>query len=191
VGTFILGHLKYTSGGDGDTYIDPNRDLTAIYNQLMNAPSKMAWSRGSRINEAFMVGAGHLVGKLTAEHNRPAIYRVHDPRDATFEEFIHPSLARYSAKPGLHSGLNLQPYCRVTSPLRRLEDFMMNWQLLQLYEGKDANRRDREDIHQAVKQLNRRVVYESSIIELATKRMGMSPIARRQDTIQLPHQTVA
>lgn len=157
---FIIQHLQYTSGGDSDQATASSRNPNKIYRRLVRGPSEQVWLRGSRINEAFMVAANHLVGKVFAEEDRPAIYRVHDPADEKFLEFLPADMARYTWTPGLHKGLNLDPYCRVTSPLRRLEDFMMSYQLKQRYLGHLATQRDARDIAGAVQQLNRQLARE-------------------------------
>lgn len=157
---FIIQNLKYTSGGDHDVVSAPNNNFGSIYNRLINSSSKETWLRGSRVNEAYMVAANHLIGRLMAEEGRPAIYRVHDPSDETYLEFLPPDMATYSRRPGLHAGLNLNPYCRVTSPLRRLEDFMMSYQLRQRHLKREPTLRDTRDIAAAIQRLNGQVVRE-------------------------------
>jgi exoribonuclease II len=159
---FILRHLRYTSGGDNEPMVDTSADVDSVHKQLVNMPAHQAWLRGSRLNEAFMVGANHLVGRLLAEEGRPAIYRVHDPEDERYLEFIPPTIATYSRNPGKHVGLNLDSYCRVTSPLRRLEDFYMSDQLRKRHKGEPVTRRDEREAAAVVQTLNRRVAYEVS-----------------------------
>ena len=157
---FIIRHLEYTSGGDLDAATS-TQNLGAIYDKLIGSRGGR-WLKGSRINESFMVAANHLVGRTLAAEGRPAIYRVHDPEDETHLELVPPNVARYSRTPGRHQGLNLDPYCRVTSPLRRLEDFVMSYQLKQRHLGKAATLKDTHDIATAVLQLNRRVIQEAA-----------------------------
>jgi len=156
---FIINHLKYVTGGDTDEgfELDVTAGPDAIYNKLMNTSPHQAWLRGSRLNEAYMVGANHLVGKMMDEEGRPAIYRVHDPEDERYLEFIPPTLATYSRHAGIHNGLNLNPYCRVTSPLRRLEDFIMSRQLKLRDKGWPVTVRDEREVAAAVQQLNRKI----------------------------------
>ncbi len=160
---FILSHLRFTSGGDEDrgAAIDTSAHPDAVHHQLVNMPAQQAWLRGSRLNEAYMVAANNLVGKMMADEGRPAIYRVHDPEDETHLEFLPPNVATYSQVPGPHIGLNLlDGYCRVTSPLRRLEDFMMS-HLLKVRDLRLApTRRDRREVGMAVQRLNGRVMQE-------------------------------
>lgn len=162
---YIMAHLGYVSGGDeDDALIDYAKEKSAetIYRKLVGQADERPWMIGSRFNEAFMVSAGHLVGKLFQDEGRPAIYRVHDPRDYRFSEFMHPELARYSMTPGLHSGLQLDPYCRVTSPMRRLEDAIMMHHEWLRHSGKTASQRDVAIAQLAVQKLNQRVAAQET-----------------------------
>ena len=158
--TLIIQHLKYNSGGDDDRTTAGDYELVNIYNRLINGPSREAWIRGSKLNEAFMVAANHLVGKALADEGRPAIYRVHNPDSERHQEFLSTNKAMYSWTPGRHTGLNLEPYCRVTSPLRRLEDFMMSYQLKQRYLGYSSTLHDAQNIAKATKRLNGYIVHK-------------------------------
>lgn len=113
---------------------------------------------GERITSTFMVGGCHLVGRWLKERDLLAIYRIHDPSDTTLAEFIDTSVARFSQSPGRHVSLGLEPYCRVTSPLRRLEDFVMNG-LLKVYAAGDRNvgTRDERVVLETVRALNQRI----------------------------------
>lgn len=126
----IRQHLKYVAYGDHEgTKPQWSEGGAAV------SLSSRAWKVGSKMNESFMVAANHLVGRELAADGRPAIYRVHDPSDEQFRELLSASAARFSRQPGIHSSLNLDPYCRVTSPLRRLDDFVMNYQLRRRFLG--------------------------------------------------------
>lgn len=156
-GQLIMNHLRYTSGGDDRGSSEfanggiPNNDA---------APSTGHWYKGSKLNEAFMIAANHLVATTLASENRPAIYRIHNPNDQSLIEFLPPNFATYSRVPGRHHGLNLEPLCRITSPLRRLEDFVMNYQLKQRFLGRAATLKDVSDVAAAVQQLNRHIARE-------------------------------
>ena len=154
----LIKHLNFTSGGDADDAASYN--FGDIHSRL-TCRRGSEWSKGSKINEAYMVAANHLVGAMLAREGRPAIYRVHDRDDESFLEFLPPDLATYTATPGFHQGLNLDTYCRVTSPLRRLEDFMMSHQLRQRAQSKEPTMRDRRDIALAVQRLNGMVIRKS------------------------------
>lgn len=152
---FILRHLRYTS--DSFSHRTLPQTFRKIYKRMMFDEELCLLEKGSRINEAYMIAANHLVGKTLAEEGRPAIYRVHDPRNFGHDKTIPRDLARYSNLPGRHAGLNITPYCRVTSPLRRLEDFVMSYQLKQRFCDAQASEKDAEVISEAVQRLNARI----------------------------------
>lgn len=154
VGELIKGHLGYVAYGD---HVGARPTWREGATQLSNL-SQSAWKRGSKINEAYMVAANHLVGKQLAQEGRPAIYRVHDPEDEQYLELLSASVARYTRTPGQHSGLKLDPYCRVTSPLRRLDDFVMNRQLKQRFLGKAPTAHDAKEVAFAIRRLNQEIV---------------------------------
>jgi exoribonuclease-2 len=153
----IQSHLGYVAYGDHVGDKPQWRQETEGKEQTPNVSGR-AWKRGSKMNEAFMVAANHLVGKMLADEDRPAIYRVHDPDDEQYLELLSANVARYSRTPGPHSGLGLDPYCRVTSPLRRLDDFVMNHQLKQRFLGKEPTAQDSRDVAFAVRRLNQEVI---------------------------------
>lgn len=154
---FIIHHLGYTTRGPKHTA--PQRDVNSIYRQLMHVPPHLAWERGSTINESFMVAANHLVGRMLAEEeDRVAIYRVHDPADMSTQDFLPPALARYSSEPGPHVGLSLTPYCRVTSPLRRGEDFVMSHLLRERSAGRPVTGADRRVVATTIQRLNQLIM---------------------------------
>jgi exoribonuclease II len=150
---FIKQHLGYIAYGDHVGSWPSWRTTQAV-----PSVSEQAWKRGSKINEAFMVATNHLVGKALAEEGRPAIYRVHDPEDEQYLEMLSASVGRYTRKPGPHAGLGLEPYCRVTSPLRRLDDFMMNYQLKRRYQGQRPSGGDVRDLAFAIRRLNQEII---------------------------------
>lgn len=149
----IRNYLGYVAYGDHAGSKPQWRSDTTVTNI-----SGRSWKRGSQINESFMVAANHLVGKMMATDERPAIYRVHDPDDEQYLELLSASMARYSRTPGPHSGLRLDPYCRVTSPLRRLDDFVNNYQLRQRDRGRAPTEKDLKDVAFAVRRLNQELV---------------------------------
>jgi exoribonuclease II len=162
----IMEHLRYMSGGDNDdarVRSIMHGDTEQIYRKLIYGHKDTVWMRGSKINEAFMIGAGHLVGKMMRDEGRPAIYRVHDPEDETYLDFLPPDMATYSRTPGPHIGLNLTPYCRITSPLRRLEDFKMHWQLWRRSQGWSPSVGDSHAIGETVQRLNAHVVTKAAL----------------------------
>lgn len=154
VADLIKGHLGYVAYGD---HVGTQPEWRKNKPEVTNT-SEQGWKRGSKMNEAYMVAANHLVGRLLAAEGRPAIYRVHDPEDEQFLELLSASAARYSRKPGLHSGLKLDPYCRVTSPLRRLDDFVMSYQLKQRFLGRSPTAKDSQDVAFAIRRLNQEII---------------------------------
>lgn len=147
-------HLGYVAYGD---HVGSRPAWSQEQEGIPNI-SGNAWRRGSKINEAFMVATNHLVGKVMVAEDRPAIYRVHDPNDEQYLELLSASVARYSRTPGPHAGLGLEPYCRVTSPLRRLDDFVMNHQLKLRDEGRLPSTQDTRDVAFAIRRLNQELV---------------------------------
>jgi exoribonuclease R len=150
----IKDHLGYIAYGDHSGY----KPAWRTGKDEAEHTQSRSWKIGSKINEAFMVGANHLVGKTMASEGLPSIYRVHDPDDEQFLELLSSSVARYSRTPGPHAGLRLEPYCRVTSPLRRLDDFVMGNQLKQRFLGRTPTTQNAKDVALAIRLLNREVV---------------------------------
>jgi exoribonuclease II len=154
VAELIQGQLGYVAYGDHVGVQPQWRGEATVATDI----SGHAWKRGSKMNEAYMVAANYLVGRLLAAEGRPAVYRVHDPEDEQFLELLSANMARYSRTPGPHSGLKLDPYCRVTSPLRRLDDFVMSYQLKQRFLGKPPVAKDSRDVAFAVRRLNQEII---------------------------------
>lgn len=155
--SFIKSHLAFTSGGDHDA---EQEGRNAVRKREVD-PVLQGFIRGSRINEAFMVGACRQVGQLLIpETDRIGIYRVHDPEDDAHRMFLPANVATYSWEPGPHDGLGLFGYCRVTSPLRRVEDLIMSHLLRERYEGMPVTRNDEDMVALAVHRLNGRIMQE-------------------------------
>jgi hypothetical protein len=142
----ILSHLRTDPGDDEQ-----------IHNELIHVPKHEVFRRGADINQAFMVAANYLVAKTMLDEPL-AIYRTHDLDDTTYDELISSRVARFSIRPAPHHGLGLDVYTRVTSPLRRAEDFFMHGLLRARYEGRAINGRDKKLITSAIQRLNQRVV---------------------------------
>lgn len=146
----IRSGLGYTPGGD-------NGGNSARQGHGVGDASGRRWLNGARINEAFMISANHLLGKLMREEDRPAIYRLFDPSDTSYQDILDANVARYSLTPGPHKALRLDPYCRATSPLRRLEDYLMSHQLRQRDRGKPATKNDIEYLSAGTRRLNQEI----------------------------------
>lgn len=155
-GNFIKDHLGYVAYGDHIGSKPAWRSTTDLPNN--RNVSGQAWKRGSKLNESFMVAANHLVGKTLSAESRPAIYRVFDPGDESYIDIVSANVAMYSRTPGPHMGLRLDPYCRVTSPLRRLDDFVMNHQLYRRFLGHAPVTKDAEDVAFAIRRLNQEII---------------------------------
>jgi len=130
------------------------------------------------MNEVFMVAANHLTGRITRDENYPAIYRVHDLGDTRFEEIMELNASMYSQTPGPHQALGVDPYCRVTSGLRRLEDFTMSYFLYLRSQGKQPTQQDLAFRSRAIRRLNKRAIYEAESSSLTRMR-------RRREEAQL------
>ncbi len=93
-----------------------------------------------------MLAAGSAVAKYAAEREIPLPFVVQPPPDITergtgFVEMyaLRKSCAPSSVQltPGRHSGLGLEPYVRVTSPLRRYADLLAHQQLRRHMKGEE------------------------------------------------------
>ncbi|MFT6153481.1 MAG: exoribonuclease-2 [Bermanella sp.] len=91
-----------------------------------------------------MLMAGEAVGRYLIEHEIPAPFVSQPPPDegATPETMSQMFAYRKKFKrsglhlePGMHSGLGLEPYTRVTSPLRRYSDLLVHQQLRAFISG--------------------------------------------------------
>lgn len=153
VANLIRTHIGYTQGGDSS---GRNKE-----GERVRSVSQASWKHGARINEAYMVAANHFAGVIMRDEERAAIYRVHDVSDNRYAQFIESNCAVYQREPGVHEGLRLNPYCRVTSPLRRLEDFIMSHHFRLRYEGCEPSRSDIEVMSEAIRALNKRAIFES------------------------------
>lgn len=160
----ILNSLKFNLGGDS-THHPPENGKRNLANV-----SYQSWKRGARMNEAFMIAANHLTGRVLRDENYPAIYRVHDLGDKRFEEIMEINASIYTQIPGPHHGLGVDPYCRVTSGLRRLEDFTMCHFLHLRSQGKQPTQQDLAFRSQAIRRLNKRAIYEAESSSLTRMR---------------------
>jgi hypothetical protein len=150
----IVRHLNYVAYGDHTE----SRPAWRSAQPAVGNVSGKAWKNGSKINESFMVAANHLVGLTVKEENRPFIYRVHDPEDERYLELLSPAMALFSRTPGPHSGLRLDPYPRVTSPLRRLDDFVNNHQLKHRFLHRNPTAADAKEVAFAIRRLNQELI---------------------------------
>jgi len=89
----------------------------------------------------MMILANRLAGKFCHENSIPSIYRSQEspdeklPESSSFDALTLFNLRKYlkrsvtDLKPGRHSGLGVEHYIQVTSPLRRYTDLIMHRQL--------------------------------------------------------------
>lgn len=99
-------------------------------------------SRADVLVSELMVKANVEAAKLCVDQNAPAIFRIQDMPDLSDLEPTHNELlhryrvltrmraAAMSLEPGLHGGLGVEPYCQITSPLRRFVDLVSQRQLV-------------------------------------------------------------
>lgn len=85
-----------------------------------------------------MMAAGSAVAKFAAANDITLAFAVQDDPEITERPETIPGMyelrkscriSRLSTLPGKHAGLGLEPYARVTSPLRRYEDLLNHIQL--------------------------------------------------------------
>ncbi len=85
-----------------------------------------------------MLMAGEAVARFLVEHEIPAPFASQPPPDepstpeTLAEKFAYRKKFKRSGlflEPGLHAGLGIEPYARVTSPLRRYSDLLVHQQL--------------------------------------------------------------
>lgn len=131
------------------------------YDRTIHVPNSESFRRGANINQSFMVAAGHVVAKTLEEEGQLCVYRVHDPVHSNMTNILSPRLAYFSAHPGRHVGLGLNVYTRVTSPLRRAEDFVMNGLLRVRHEQKAITGRDEKVVASTIQRLNQRIASEA------------------------------
>ena len=99
-------------------------------------------SRADVLVSELMIKANVEAAKLCVDQRVPAFFRVQDAPDLSdLEPTENALLHRYrvltrmraaalSLKPGLHGGLGVEPYCQITSPLRRFIDLVSQRQLV-------------------------------------------------------------
>ncbi|NLI79224.1 MAG: RNB domain-containing ribonuclease [Candidatus Riflebacteria bacterium] len=109
----------------------------------------------------FMVLANHLAARRCQEKGLPCLYRSQEPPETkpdlpvTFQPVAFFQALRSFRKtvlgpnPGPHASLGVNPYCQVTSPLRRYSDLLIQRQLAADLEGLPPPY-DREGFQQAL-----------------------------------------
>jgi len=121
----------------------PKTDIKLIDQKVVVSPQLESESR-EMISE-FMVLAGRVIAKFSIENNISMPYLLQDSgkfSDEIIENINNLSLSKtfeaakgfnrskLSVKPSLHAGLGLNEYLRVTSPMRRYMDLLVQQQLV-------------------------------------------------------------
>ena len=121
----------------------PKTDIKLIDQKVVVSPQLESESR-EMISE-FMVLAGRIIAKFSIENNISMPYLLQDSgkfSDEIIENINNLSLSKtfeaakgfnrskLSVKPSLHAGLGLNEYLRVTSPMRRYMDLLVQQQLV-------------------------------------------------------------
>ncbi|HEY1063850.1 MAG TPA: RNB domain-containing ribonuclease [Candidatus Saccharimonadales bacterium] len=149
----ILMHLHNAGVSDMD-----------IYNALLHVPRDRAADRGLNINRAFMIAANHITGRIMRSEGRPAIYRTNRYADGTRPDPKLVLPAEFSTVPAPHVGMGLDVYTRVTSPLRRAEDFMMHGQLRLRHQRRQPGKRDYRLLTRTIRRLNNAKQHNAELI---------------------------
>lgn len=147
-------------------YLSPRyADNSQVFSEFMGRPRTDAEIRGRDINYAYMIAANHLASLALRANGQKAVFR----RDNSGQKGLKPDTptAYYSSKPGIHSTLGLSAYARISSPLRRAEDFINHGQLRQLSEGNIGEPRDTYLVHTAVTALNKAAREKRRLAKLA------------------------
>ena len=121
----------------------PKTDIKLVEQKVIVIPQLESESR-EMISE-FMVLAGRIIAKFSIENNISMPYLLQDSgkfSDEIIENINNLSLSKtfeaakgfnrskLSVKPSLHAGLGLNEYLRVTSPMRRYMDLLVQQQLV-------------------------------------------------------------
>ncbi len=121
----------------------PEVDIKVIDGEVKLFPSPVTPEREIVANA--MLAAGQAVARRMAEEGVAFPFVTQAPPEIDVRGTSLPEMyaLRHNAAasvveltPGKHSGLGLEPYCRVTSPLRRYADLLAHYQLHRLLEGK-------------------------------------------------------
>ena len=93
-----------------------------------------------------MLATGHAVAKFAAANDIPLPFAIQEDPEMSERPDTIPGMyalrkscrqSTLSTLPGKHAGLGLEPYARVTSPLRRYEDLLAHIQLRKYLAGEE------------------------------------------------------
>ncbi len=169
--------LRHLSGND----IRTEKMYSEITRKAGVGPSR----RGARMNAAYMIAANHLVGSKLRDENHLAIYRTHGQQDDSLYEFLRPDVARFSASPAPHQDIGIDAYCRVTSPLRRAEDFVMLGLLRARAKGREPSSYDQTLTAAMIRRLNQRIISEQYRVQPQLRNQKLWPASSLADIFDL------
>lgn len=125
---------------------------------------KLAWrpvnSPTQDMVAEFMIWANHVAAAWCRDREIACLYRIQDSPDeqVVVPEVFEPAaffsvLRRFkrtvvAVQPGKHSALGIEPYCQITSPLRRYGDLLLHRQIKAALTGGNAPL-DRNGLEQA------------------------------------------
>lgn len=139
----ILAHKKFRYSSGAISLHLPNVDVRFINGKALIIPQKTSASRD--LVTEMMVMAGRTIAQFTSDNLIPVPYVLQDTGNFSdeflvkkdsltlSESFLAIKNFRHSAisvKPLLHYGLGLNPYLRVTSPMRRYYDLLAHQQII-------------------------------------------------------------
>ncbi len=143
----------------------PNTDIKLKDNKVLIFPQKDSESRN--LVSEMMILAGRVIAEFSVENSISMPYLSQEPGNFSDDVIkninnLSPSKAfeaargfnrsKLSVKHSLHSGLGLQAYLRVTSPMRRYLDLLVQQQLVRFITKNDLL--NETDIKERIKEVN-------------------------------------
>jgi len=133
----LLGRFRDYRERHGALQIDlPEVKIKADGQQVTITPLPLLRSR--EIVAEAMMAAGHALAAYAVEHEIPLPFVCQPPPELTgkpetlagmFAARRGCTVSSVQTSPGLHAGLGLEPYVRITSPLRRYSDLLAHQQI--------------------------------------------------------------
>jgi exoribonuclease-2 len=128
----------------------------------------------------LMILCGHMTARYCSERSIPVVYRAQPPPNDKLALPQEPKLktnqifdlirkmrpAKASKEPGVHAGLGLSAYCRVTSPIRRFSDFLLHVQIKNHLRTGNAQLQQ-GDLHQRIEKNDKLVRRNNQIMRNA------------------------
>lgn len=117
-----------------DEYQDTHSDICNKLNHIMKRSNKISDSHD--MIETFMIFTNWYVGNRIKE----PIYRVqNNVSDNELLNYLFTRTATYSTNEKFHATLNLEGYCHVTSPMRRVVDMLNHYKLRNIHKEFDIS----------------------------------------------------